>query len=462
VYDVTWILPFAFFPWAASLAPTSDDEPSEPDEAHEELTRPRPWVIFIAVALIPCLDLALRHIPGTSAGPRDLATAVTMISVLPLLVARIAAERAELQQADGTMRLLTQVIEQAQELILVTTPDGRVRHANQAFCRALGISHDELTTMQSRDLSAAEFVTVEDRQRLVRDGGVWRGTVTRTRADGTTFPVSATLAALVDERGRPSHLVSVERDISEERRLREQLIHSERLSAVGQLVAGIAHELNNPLQAVMGTAELLARAETRPSVREELERVRIGGERAAKIVRNLLAFARRSSLERSVEDLNEIVRSTLALRPVGLEASKVRVLETYSAELPLVVVSREEIRQVVLNLVVNAEHAIRSTAPLGTIRVRTGQTDSSVFVEVADDGPGVPAASVGRVFEPFFTTKPVNQGTGLGLAVSLGIAQAHEGSLALVPSDTGACFVLTLPGQRTYVPPTVAPAHHLI
>ena len=192
-------------------------------------------------------------------------------------------------------------------------------------------------------------------------------------------------------------------------------------------------------------------------MREELERVRTGGERAAKIVRNLLAFARRSSLERSIEDLNEIVRSTLALRPVALQVSKVRVVETYADDLPLVVVSREEIRQVVLNLIVNAEHAIRSAERTGTIRVRTGQAGSSVFVEVTDDGPGVPAASVGRVFEPFFTTKPVNQGTGLGLSVSLGIAQAHEGSLALVPSDVGACFVLTLPGQPAYMPSAVAP-----
>jgi PAS domain S-box-containing protein len=193
VYDFTWILPFAFYPWAASLAPRSNDEDGAGSDARDELTRPRPWVIFAAVALIPFVDFGLRLItPDAARGPRDVATAVTLISVLPLLVARIAAERAELQQADGTMQLMTQVIEQTQDLILVTMPDGAVRHANQAFCRAIGISREELTTLRSRDLAAAEFVSVEERQRLVQSGGTWRGTVTRTRRDGTTFPVSAT------------------------------------------------------------------------------------------------------------------------------------------------------------------------------------------------------------------------------------------------------------------------------
>jgi PAS domain S-box-containing protein len=445
VYDFTWILPFAFYPWAASTAPSADD--SEPAaDARDELVRPRPWVIFTAVALIPFVDFGLRMtLPEAAGGPRDVATAVTLISVLPLLVARIAAERAELQQADGTTRLLTQIIEQTQDLILVTRPDGAVRHANQAFCRAIGISRDELLTLRSRDVTAAEFVSVEERQRLVQSGGTWRGTVTRTRRDGTTFPVSATVAALVDARGVTSHLVSVERDISEERRLREQLIHSERLSAVGQLVAGVAHELNNPLQTVLGMTELLLGAERRTDVREDLDRIRTGAQRAAKIVMNLLAFARHSTLERSVEDLNDIVRSTLVLRRVDLRAAKVQVVEEYADELPLVLANREEIRQVVLNLLVNAEHAIQGVNVKGVIRVRTGAAGRSVFVEIADNGPGVSPELAGRIFEPFFTTKPVNQGTGLGLSVSLGIAEAHGGTLATTSTGGGACFVLTLP-----------------
>jgi PAS domain S-box-containing protein len=460
VYDFTWILPFAFYPWAASKSPTSDDHEPVTD-SREEHTRPRPWVIFAAVALIPFIDFGLRMArPDMAGGPRDVATAVTLISVLPLLVARIAAERAELQQADGTTRLLTQIIEQTQDLILVTMPDGSVRHANQSFCRAVGISREELTTLKSRDVTAAEFVSPEERERLVHSGGTWRGTVTRTRRDGTTFPVSATLAALVDARGATSHLVSVERDISEERRLREQLIHSERLSAVGQLVAGVAHELNNPLQTVLGMTELLIASERRADVREDLERIRTGAHRAAKIVMNLLAFARHSTLERTVEELNDIVRSTLVLRAVDLRVAKVKVVEEYTSDLPLILANREEIRQIVLNLLVNAEHAVQGRGPAAVIRVKTGVAERNVFVEVEDNGPGISSELAGRIFEPFFTTKPVNQGTGLGLSVSLGIAEAHGGSLRLASSERGgACFVLTLPRaeDRRAMPATAAP-----
>jgi PAS domain S-box-containing protein len=448
VYDFTWILPFAFFPWAAMLSPESEQGDAQAAD-QEELTRPRPWVIFTAVALLPFLDFGLRQIAPEEAfqGFRDLSTAITIISVLPLLVARIAAERAELQQAGATMRLMAQVIEQTDELVLVMTADGRCRHANAAFCRAMQSSREELLRKRPRELMANDTVSAEDIQSVVRGGGNWRGTVTRTRPDGSTFPVSATVAALRGERGEATHFVSIERDISEERRLREQLIYSERLSAVGQLVAGVAHELNNPLQGVMGQVELLIGTEDRPATRVELQQIRHSGERAAKIVRNLLTFARHSALERSVADLNEIVRSTLALRTNDLRAAAIVVEEEYADELPLIIVNREEIQQAVLNLLLNAEQSLRAARRPGIVRVRTGLGEDlgSVVFEIADDGGGVPHEVASRIFEPFFTTKVSGEGTGLGLSVSLGIVAAHGGTLMLLPSERGARFALTLP-----------------
>jgi PAS domain S-box-containing protein len=446
VYDFTWILPFAFFPWAATLAPVSK-EIDVADGEEDELARPRPWVIFTAVALLPFLDYGLRRVSPDEAfsGFRDLSTAITIISVLPLLVARIAAERAELQQAGATMRLMAQVIEQAKDLILVMTVDGRCRHANEAFCSAMNCTREELLTRRPRDLMANDTISAEDIQSAVRSAGTWRGTVTRRRADGSSFPVSASVVALRDEGGAVTHFVSVERDISEERRLREQLIHSERLSAVGQLVAGVAHELNNPLQGVMGNLELMIGAEDRPQTRRDLEEVQFAGERAAKIVRNLLTFARKSAIDRSVEDLNEIVRATLAWRATDLRSNEIALDEQYAEELPLVIVNREEIQQVILNLILNAEHATRAARKPGMLHVRTGLSAGAVYVEIADEGPGVPREAAARIFEPFFTTKVAGEGTGLGLSVSMGIAEAHGGALTLMPSERGARFALTLP-----------------
>src|SRR5262249_17366334 len=157
---------------------------------------------------------------------------------------------------------------------------------------------------------------------------------------------------------------------------------------------------------------------TSPEIRHDLEQIRADANRAAKIVRHLLLFARRSTLERSVADLNEIARSTAALRVNQLQAFNVELLEHYSTDLPILVVNREKLQQSALNLLIKPEQPGRSPAPPGTIRLTTGEPATAAYVEVSDPGPGVPAVVASRIFEPFFTTKGVGQGTGLGLSVS--------------------------------------------
>ena len=197
-----------------------------------------------------------------------------------------AAERGEMRQASGTTRLLAQVIEQAHDLILVLTATaGAVTRTTRSA--GDGVLAWELATLHARNLMVQESVSAEDIQSVVRSGRAWQGALTRTRRDGSTFPVLASVVGLVDENGQISHVVSVERDISEERRLREQLIHSERLSAVGQLVAGVAHEINNPLQGIIGYTELLLAGDSQQDVRRDLEQIHSDANRVAKIVRHL-------------------------------------------------------------------------------------------------------------------------------------------------------------------------------
>jgi PAS domain S-box-containing protein len=206
-------------------------------------------------------------------------------------------------------------MEQADEHVLIVTGDQRIQHANEALSRAMGYSQAELMCMSPGDLVAEESQAAfnQTAQTLVA-GRVWRGTLVHRRKDGATFQSSSVIVPLSDARGRVTHYVAVQRDISDEVRLREQLIHTERLSAVGQLVSGVAHELNNPLQSVLGFTELLIEGERDPQTRRDLEQVRSEAIRAGKIVRNLLAFVRRSSPERFLSNLNDIVRRTLALR----------------------------------------------------------------------------------------------------------------------------------------------------
>ena len=345
--------------------------------------------------------------------------------------------------------LLAAAAEQADELICVVRPDGSIAHANVAFCRALGYDLDTLRHLKSMDVLAEQSrESISEISSAVLTDGVWRGTLVRQRQDGTTFITSASVLALTDAGGAVAHFVGVERDITQESHLREQLIHSERLAAVGQLVSGVAHELNNPLQAVIGFTELLMEGERRKESRADLERVRAEAHRAAKIVRNLLAFVRRSSAERAPAYVNDLVRATVALRRYEFSMTGLILEEEYAEDLPPVIVSREEIQQVLLNLVLNAEQAMKTTGNPARLRLRTGVSGDMVAIDVADNGPGVPSTVARRIFEPFYSTKGVGEGTGLGLSIALGIAEAHGGSLTLVPDggiDGGAGFRLCLP-----------------
>ena len=445
INDAMWILPFAFYPWAASSAPRSYISPIDADEGHAPTSRP--WVIFAGLALLPLLDYGLRR--AVPAGPfetfQDLSMAVAIVSVLPLLMARLAVERAELRQVDAKLRLMGAAVEEANELIVIVSRDGRIRHANRAFCQAVGYELASLVDKSRSSVVADESLAKLEEVKTVAKGQAWNGTLVHRRADGSTFQAACAIVPLTNEQGQVTHYVQMERDITEELRLRSQLIHSERLSAVGQLVSGVAHELNNPLQSILGFTELLIDAEDRAEPRRDLEQVRSEAIRAGKIVRNLLAFVRRSSSERTIVHVNDIVKSTLSLRSYEFGSANIRLFESYGEGLPYVVVNPEEVQQIILNLILNAEQAMRSAHRGGTLTVTTKCVDARVTIEIQDDGPGVPAALAGRVFEPFFSTKEVGEGTGLGLSIAMGIAEAHGGTLSLVPSQKGACFRLSLP-----------------
>ncbi len=462
--DAMWILPFAFYPWAASEAPKSKTT-SPVDLSEVQATPSRPWIIFAGLVLLPVMDYGLRKASpsGASDSLQDLSTAVAIVSVLPLLMARLAVERAELRQVDERLRLMGAAVEEANEMILIVSSDFIVRHANRAFCDAVGYEIGELLDQSPAAVLERESQSKLNEIRAINKGEIWSGTLLHARKDESTFQTACTIVPLTNPQGAVTHFVYMARDITEELRLRGQLIHSERLSAVGQLVSGVAHELNNPLQSILGFTELLIDAEERPELRRDLEQVRSEAVRAGKIVRNLLAFVRRSSSERTMANINDIVKTTIALRAYEFVSANIRLFESYGEGLPPVVVNPEEIQQVILNLILNAEQAMRSVRKNGTLTVTTKCVDDIITIEIRDDGPGVPATLEGRVFEPFFSTKEVGEGTGLGLSIAMGIAEAHGGSLQLLPTDVGACFRLSIPAAAPdglAIPSLVTAARH--
>jgi PAS domain S-box-containing protein len=447
LYDLAWIVPFLLYARAALASPESPtEEASEP----EALT-PGHYTATAAAAifLIPLIGYGTPYffpLGGMADTFRTLLTGLMTVGGLGLLAFRLAAQQGQLNRADARIRLLAAAAEQTGDLILIVRASGEFEYANDAFLRATGFSRADLSRQSFEDLLEYGIDADPARTRAdIHERGLWRGTRHRRRRDGTTIPVSGTVVGLDRGSTASRRFVAVERDITDELRLRDQLVHGERLSAVGELVAGVAHEINNPLQAIIGAVELMLLESTTPAARSDLELVRQEASRAGHIVRNLLSFVRRGAPNRSLIDLNDLVRATAQLREYHLQQQNITMaLELQGAGMPAVV-NREEIQQIVLNLLLNAEHAILSVASAGAIAVRTRTHAGSHVIEVADTGPGITEEHRGRIFEPFYTTKPVGEGTGLGLSISHGIASAHGGSLAVVPSPGGACFRLTLP-----------------
>jgi PAS domain S-box-containing protein len=464
LYDLAWIVPFLCYLWAALEAPKSTgDAESVPARGN--------WhgAVFSAapVLLIPMIGFGLLRVqpigdPGDSV--RLLLTTLAMVAGLGVLTLRLSVQSGELQRADARIRLLAAATEQTADLILITRSDGAVEHANDACVHALGYTRDELAGMALPDVLERGFERMVDHVGSeVRQKGIWRGTLIHRRKDGSTFPASSTVVALRNVEGRVTHFVGVERDITDELKLRDQLVHSERLSAVGEVVAGVAHEINNPLQTIIGCVELMIEEQREAGHGSDLDLVRQEASRAGQIVRNLLAFVRRSSPDRSPADLNQIARAVSALREQHLAQLNISLQLQLHPGVLAVLVNRDEIQQLVLNLVSNAEHAL-SHMP-GTITIRTNAGEHAHTLQVADTGPGISPDLRGRVFEPFFTTKEVGKGTGLGLSIALGVATAHGGALELCASASdqglpaearsakvGACFQLTLPAHAVVVP----------
>ena len=459
LYDMAWIAPFLCYAGAALLAP---DSPTTSEAVEVPSRAVHPAIVALPVFLIPLIGysfLYFQPLGGAGDSFRALLTGLVTVAGLGLMTLRLAAQGGELQRADARMRLLAAATEQAGDLILITRADGGVELANDAFVRALGYSRQELSRLGFADLVEQGFGSLGQHIRAeIRERGIWRGTLARHRRDGSTFPAACAVVALRDGAGEITHFVATERDISQELKLRDQLVHSERLSAIGELVAGVAHEINNPLQTIIGSVELLLDSAPDPGSRPDLEVVRREAARAGQIVRNLLSFVRRSAPNRTSTDLNDIVRSVVELRGYHLQQHDITLKTELQANPAHVLVNREEIQQIILNLILNAEQAMLAAGHGRTITIRTLSGSGDHMVEVADDGPGVGAEMRGRIFEPFFTTKEVGKGTGLGLSISHGIASAHGGSLALCQDGPGACFRLALPAHAVAAPSALVAA----
>ena len=290
--------------------------------------------------------------------------------------------------------------------------------------------------------------------RLQRDGSVTDYLLRLRRADRVAIWIEVTAHADILDEGAV-RIAALMRDVTEHKRLEDQardlyhqLLQAEKLAALGQTISGVAHELNNPLATILTWAERLSQRPVDDQTRRGLETILSESERAAKIVRNLLTFARKRHTTRAMVDVNQIIRETLALRSYEQTLANISIIEALPSGLPLAFADPHQFQQVLLNLIINAEQAMLAANGRGTLIIRSWHDldGDAVILEVNDDGPGVPEDVQPRIFDPFFTTKEVGKGTGLGLTVAYAIIQEHGGKISVKSKPgAGASFFVSLP-----------------
>ena len=359
----------------------------------------------------------------------------------------VTDERARATALERSEARYARLVESASDAIFTVDEDGRFTAVNRSFEEAVGRPRAEMLGQSFADLvdgrdagAAAE---------LLRDtfaGERRRASLRYRDATGAVRDGSIITSPILEET-RVAGALGIMRDVTEERRLAEQMMQQEKLAAVGQLVSGVAHELNNPLAGVMAFAELLQGLTSADAeVRGAVNTIHREAQRAAKIVRHLLTFARQQPAERESTDLNAIARDALALRHLAFCTHEIEVDAVLDPELPVTWADPFQIQQVLLNLIGNAEQALADRPDPRRITVRTSHAGGTIFFSVSDTGVGIDPERLDRIFNPFYTTKPVGQGTGLGLSISDGIVREHGGRIMVESAPgQGATFVVELP-----------------
>ncbi|HYS69216.1 MAG TPA: ATP-binding protein [Gemmatimonadaceae bacterium] len=351
------------------------------------------------------------------------------------------------QRIHARERTLAAALATMDQPVLILGVDAKVQYANAAATREYGYEPNEIA-----GLSVDEFVvpTTQTSRRqtipaLQLDKPLWTGEHIHRRKDGTEFPAAVTLSHIRDANDNIVGLVIGVRNLTEEQKVADHLGRTEKLAAIGELVAGVAHELNNPLTGISTFAQLLLEDKLQGEQFESVSLIKREADRAIGVIRDLLLFARKTEARDVVVDINTIVKHTVRLRALASRSSGIEVHMHLDETNPQVRGDEQKLQQVLLNLLVNAEAAMEG-AKLRHLTVMTQSKQGMVQIVVSDTGHGMQASVAQRVFEPFFTTKAPGQGTGLGLSVSYGIIQAHEGAITVKSTpEIGTTFTILLP-----------------
>jgi PAS domain S-box-containing protein len=410
-------------------------------------------------------EITLRRKDGQSLICLNTASAVRDVSgkivryqgALADITERRAIEKRLYQQQEFARRL----IDSFPDLIFVVDTERRYTFVSPKVKEVLGYEPQEAIGLVFGDRTHVEerAALLQVFDELVKGKQNFASIEIRARhKQGDWRRLRCHFSPLFDESGKIDGVVISGRDITEVKRLEEQLIQAEKLAAMGQMLAGVAHELNNPLTAILGASELLRdRSGVDENTKRQLDMTHRQARRAARIVQNLLEFSRPAAPQKKTLDLNAIVDRTLQLHEHSLKRNAIEVDFRQFPGLHPIIGDANQLIQVFLNLISNAEQAIREVRPSGRIQIRVGQFSHRVFATVQDDGVGIKPEVLAKIFDPFFTTKRPGGGTGLGLSICMSIIREHGGDIEAegVPAG-GAAFTVYLPVARAEAP--AAPA----
>jgi two-component system NtrC family sensor kinase len=339
--------------------------------------------------------------------------------------------------------------------LVVDAETTKVVMANRAAAKILGFT----SAQEAVGANPLDFVFPQDRDRVfeIFTKELFEQDLRRTREvqamtkTGREIWVSVTGARIM-HKSKLAGLISFI-DITEQKRQSERLMITDRLASLGELAAGTAHELNNPLTSIIGFSQLLLEKEIPDDIREDLRLINSEAQRAARVIGNLLTFGRKQAPVKQLNQINNIIEDVLQLRAYEHKANSIEVEKRLAPYLPEVMVDYFQMQQVFMNIIINAEYFMTEAHGKGTLTVTTKKQNSSVLIIIADDGPGIPPENLKRIFDPFFTTKEAGKGTGLGLSICHGILTEHGGQIyARSQLGKGATFVVELP---------VDAAHHV-
>jgi len=330
--------------------------------------------------------------------------------------------------------------------IQITDAQGRMIYVNPAFERATGYSKEELIGRNPSVISSKKY-TKEFWARVwdtISSGRVWTAEVENRHKDGSPIFAQLLISPIMDMEGRVVGYLGSHRDITEQKALEQQLMHSQKMESIGTLAAGIAHEVGNPLTSISSIVQVLQRTIDDAFARDKLNLVQSQVHRITKIIRDLVDFSRPSNYQVQPTNVVKVMADAVEIVKMGKKARQVTFTTDVRHQIPLLPLVPDQMAQVFINVLLNAVDALHGRK--GTITVAFERDDESVKVTITDDGEGIPPENLSKVFEPFFTTKRAGEGTGLGLWVSYGIIRSFRGDIAVTSErGKGTSFCIQVP-----------------